>query len=1078
MLSAGGVLFAVPVSAQMHPQVTCSIDWASGVSGLWTDASKWSPARVPTSSDDVCITVSGTYSVTLNGSATVDSLTLGGSSGVQTFVDQGTAANGAALLAATAGGSIGANGVFEMDSTNGNFALVSGGTFTNSGLFETVQDAGGVRYLRAPISNSGTVSIGSNDTVQDTGTLDTNSGSFTVTSTGILNLSTNSGFTDSGGSLTVTGSMTENTGTFTQSGGTESGNAVVVISAAFVDSVGTGSFVLEGSCSLSGTIPSGQTVTVLGTAAQGAASAAMNAAVTNNGSLILDSSNGNYSLIGGTGTLTNNGAFKAAATAGGTRYVRVNLVNAATGTVEIAEPGTVQDTGITDTNSGTFTIDPAGTLALSSGSSFTNSAGTLAVNGSYTESGGTFTQSGGTDSGNAVVLINASLADSTGTASFELEGSCSLSGTIPAGQTVTILGTAAQGAASTTMNAAVTNNGSLVLDSSNGNYALIEGTGTLTNNASLKSAATAGGQRFLRVNLVNAASGTVEIAEPGTVDDEGFNETNNGTFTVDAAGTFALSGGGSFTSSAGTLTVNGSFSQSGATYTESGGAESGNPVLLTSATLADSAGTGSFDLEASDTLTGSIPAGQTVTTLGTAAQGGSVLSISGTVTNNGTLAMSSSNGNYSILSGASTPTISNNGLFQLQQAAGGSRYLRVNVTNNSGGTFDIASAGTIDDQGFNIVNNGLMTIDDGAHLPFTGASSFTNGSTGTFGATVDATNGTFGLTGGTAHLGGTLQITTVGSPGLGTTHTPISGSTVTGTFSGLQYGANEYATAYSGSAVTLTTGTPFTVTAKTIHAVDETPATLTLATVTDSAPTPPYTVTVNWGDSTSSAGTFTTTGTGGKAKGTHTWTAPGVYTVQTTVHAADGTTITVSKNITVAVAPVPTVTSVSPTVGLQGKNVTLTVNGTGFTVNSVPSFSDAGISVTSTTWNSTSKLTVHIAISAGAATGAGNVLVTTPGGVGTCTGCFTVDAPPTITRVHPDPVHGATTTVTVTGTGFQAGLVVTTTITGATLGAPSGITSTSFTIAITVPAGTSPGNYTVTVTNTDGGKATHRVTVT
>ncbi len=98
--------------------------------------------------------------------------------------------------------------------------------------------------------------------------------------------------------------------------------------------------------------------------------------------------------------------------------------------------------------------------------------------------------------------------------------------------------------------------------------------------------------------------------------------------------------------------------------------------------------------------------------------------------------------------------------------------------------------------------------------------------------------------------------------------------------------------------------------------------------------------------------------------------------------------------------------------------------------------------------------------------------------MGTCTGCFTVDAPPTITRVHPDPVHGAMTTVTVTGTGFQPGLVVTTTITGATLGAPSGITSTSFIIAITVPAATSSGSYTITVTNIDGGKATHRETVT
>ena len=59
-------------------------------------------------------------------------------------------------------------------------------------------------------------------------------------------------------------------------------------------------------------------------------------------------------------------------------------------------------------------------------------------------------------------------------------------------------------------------------------------------------------------------------------------------------------------------------SENSGTFTESGGAESGNPVVLTGGTLADSAGPGSFLTQGTVTLTGTIPSGQTVTVDGSA----------------------------------------------------------------------------------------------------------------------------------------------------------------------------------------------------------------------------------------------------------------------------------------------------------------------------------------------------------------------------------------------------------------------------------------------------------------------------
>ena len=136
-------------------------------------------------------------------------------------------------------------------------------------------------------------------------------------------------------------------------------------------------------------------------------------AVTANGVLTLGDSGGGFSVLAGPGPLTNSGHLNCTVGGGGVRYLRVNITNAAAGIVDIGTT-TNQDQGALTTNSGTVTIEAAGNLALSSGSSFANNAGTVSNNGTFTMNGGTFTQRAGTGLGNAVTLISSALDDDTG----------------------------------------------------------------------------------------------------------------------------------------------------------------------------------------------------------------------------------------------------------------------------------------------------------------------------------------------------------------------------------------------------------------------------------------------------------------------------------------------------------------------------------------------------------------------------------------------------------------------------------------------------------------------------------------
>ena len=78
-----------------------------------------------------------------------------------------------------------------------------------------------------------------------------------------------------------------------------------------------------------------------------------------------------------------------------------------------------------------------------------------------------------------------------------------------------------------------------------------------------------------------------------------------------------------------------------------------------------------------------------------------------------------------------------------------------------------------------MANGGLYTL--------SGGSTLTSSSTATLGVTANGTSGTGGITGPGVSLAGTLAVSTVGSPALGLTFTPIPGP-VTGTFSALSFG--------------------------------------------------------------------------------------------------------------------------------------------------------------------------------------------------------------------------------------------------------------------------------------------------
>ena len=962
----------------------------------------------------VCIYASGTYTVDLTGSTTVSAVQVSdGASGTQTLKVDGSSTN--VNLSVGAASSVGSTGVLALNpNSSGGYADISGAggvTVASGGALSTAFTGTGdvPAYIETPLTNQagGTVTIGAPDTDQDSNTLTTNSGTFSVASGGNLAISGSGSFTDAAGTLALTGTMTETNGTFTQSGGTESGNPVNVNDLTLADSAGTGSFDDIGNGStLTGNIPVGQTITVDGRVTN--VSLAVTG-VTDNGTLALASNSaGGFAQITGTGTglAVASGGHLSTSHTGGTSvpvYIEAPLTNQSGGTVTISAPDTRQDSNTLTTNAGAFTVASGGNLSVTGGSSFTNT-GTLTLTGTMTETNGTFTQSG-TESGNPVNLNDLTFADSAGTGSFDDIGNGStLTGTIPAGQTVTVDGRVTNVQLTVT---GVTDDGTLALAANSaGGYADIVGTGsglTVASGGHLSTSFTGSGDvpAYIETPLTNQSGGTVTIGAPDTRQDEDTLTTNSGTFSVSSGGNLAISGGGSFTDAAGTLTLTGTMTETNGTFTQSGGTESGNPVNVNDLTLADSAGTGSFDdIGNGSTLTGAIPAGQTVTVDGRVTN--VILQVSG-VTDHGTLALASnSSGGYADIEGSGSGlTVASGGhLSTSSSATSVPAYIETPLTNQAGGTVTIGAPDTRQDEDTVTTNAGTFQVVNGGHLTMSGSGTLT--SSGTLGVTVNGTAGTGGISGpGVTVTGSTLGVTTVGSqPTAGTMFTPIGGP-VTGTFSTYVFGANAYAVTYPSGAVVLTAENPFTVTPTAFTPLENestvTPQVATLGNANDDSGI--YSATVNYGDgSGNQTATVATSGATGTVTGpSHTYTTNGTYTVTVTVANTNGTTITTTENVTVAG---PVITGFSKTSVKQGRKLTTKVSGTGFdTSANTPTAwttSNPGITILSAKLGKPSKkrpnptITLKLKVSATAATGPVNVTLTEDTGTYTFPNAITV----------------------------------------------------------------------------------------
>ena len=186
--------------------------------------------------------------------------------------------------------------------------------------------------------------------------------------------------------------------------------------------------------------------------------------------------------------------------------------------------------------------------------------------------------------------------------------------------------------------------------------------------------------------------------------------------------------------------------------------------------------------------------------------------------------------------------------------------------------------------------------------------------------------------------------------------------------------------------------------------------------------------------------------------------APGQANV--TVTTPGGTTV--SSPFTISSGP--TLTSISPTTGMQGTNVPVTLTGTNFAANSTVNVSGSGVTVNNVQVVSATQITATFGIAANAALGGDSVTVTS-GGQNSNGVTFTVTAAPTLTSINPTSgAQGANVPVTLTGTNFAAGSSVNVSGSGITVSNVVVVSATQITATFGIASNATLGGDTVTVT--------------
>jgi hypothetical protein len=176
-----------------------------------------------------------------------------------------------------------------------------------------------------------------------------------------------------------------------------------------------------------------------------------------------------------------------------------------------------------------------------------------------------------------------------------------------------------------------------------------------------------------------------------------------------------------------------------------------------------------------------------------------------------------------------------------------------------------------------------------------------------------------------------------------------------------------------------------------------------------------------------------------------------------------------TRAFTINPAP-PTVGSITPSSGIQGQSVPVTLTGTNLVAGATIGLSGTGISVSNTTVVSATQMTATLTVASNAATGPYQVMVTTSGGTSSAKP-FTVSPslPPTLTSISAaSAVQGQSVPVTLTGICFIAGATIGLSGTGIVVSNTAVVSGTQITATFTIAGNATAGVRNVTVTTSAG----------
>ena len=581
--------------------------------------------------------------------------------------------------------------------------------------------------------------------------------------------------------VTVAPSVTWNAATVTNAAGTITNNGHVLVSD-FTQAAGVtspnpiefaagGTFHRTGAGAVAVVVPAGQQLNfdgnVLGagqTLDLVAAQLVLGQDLTNNSSITVEGSGPAVVNLAGR-ALVNAGTLSVLA--GGAREIGNGSVTN-TGTLDVqADLNTANGavSPMSTVNQATVTVAPSVTW---NAATVTNAAGTITNNGHVLVSD--FTQAAGVTSPNPIEFA------AGGT--FHRTGAGAVAVVVPAGQQLNFDGNVLGAGQTLDLVAA-----QLVLgqDLTNNSSITVEGSGPAVVNLAGRALVNAGTLSVLAGGAREIGNGSV--TNTGTLDVQADLNTANGavspmstvnqaTVTVAPSVTWNAA---TVTNAAGTITNNGHVLVSD--FTQAAGVTSPNPIEF--------AAGGTFHRTGAGAVAVVVPAGQQLNFDGNVLGAGQTLDLVAAqlvlgqdLTNNSSITVEGSGPAVVNLAGRA---LVNAGT--LSVLAGGAREI---------GNGSVTNTGTLD------VQADLNTA-NGAVSPM----AFTQASTGVVHTTIDG-SGSFGHVGASAaSLDGTLSVTTTGSPASPSSYDVVTGSSVSGQFSTLDFGTRRYETTYSPGAVTL-----------------------------------------------------------------------------------------------------------------------------------------------------------------------------------------------------------------------------------------------------------------------------------